>query len=108
MKIKLRITIEQLNAVISFVNNFLTTYRPNDEIQRINLKGFISSGMKKIITLSENNTPKDKVKTITFDINCVQAVYKAMFERENELCPYLTAMYNDIYIQTRKQLNLLP
>jgi len=105
MKIKLKITIEQLSAVINFANNYLLSH-VSDEIERINLKGFISSGMKKIISLSENNTPKDKVKTITFDVNCINAIHVAMYKREAELCPFLTAMYNDIYIQSRKQLNL--
>jgi hypothetical protein len=105
MKIKLRITIEQLSSVLVFVNGYLQDV--NDEIVRINLKGFISSSMKKIITLTENNTPKDKIKTITFDVNCISAVYTAMYNREKDLCPFLTAMYVDIYSQTRKQLNLL-
>jgi len=109
MKIKIKISIEHLSILIDFVKRYMDFYNYLDKdepMQYINLKGFVHFGMKKIITASENSQPKNKVKTISFDVNQINATYTAMFRKEADLCPLLTALYNDIYIQTSKQLRL--
>lgn len=115
MKVKLKITIEQLGFLIDFVRGYLKTEQGKlglSTLEGINLKSFIHFAMKKIIHASENSQLKSKPKTIAFDINVISAVEHSMWMNEENLTPYYLSLYIDMREQIRKQRmlanNLLP
>lgn len=105
MKVKCKISIQQFWALLNYLQN--NNFDGLTELQILNIRLFITSGLKKLIDLN-NLYPynKSKVKIFSIDINQYTAIMAQLTNDCKNLEPYILCTFVMLQQQNKQLLHL--
>lgn len=104
MKVKVKITVDQFQYLLSYIQgavNFDT-----DKLRVLNIRLFIKYGFKKMIDLKSEPYNTAKPKTFSVEINQYISLMSFLTNERNNLEPYTLAIYLTLQNQNKSLLSL--
>lgn len=106
MKVKVKLSIAQYWELLNYLQK--STFFGLTELQILNIRLFITSGLKKLIDLNALYPyNKSKIKIFSIDINQYIAITNILMLERDLLCPYMLATYLIIIDQHRTLISLM-
>jgi len=107
MKVKIKITVEQFQNLVNWIQR--STYNGLNDLSILNIRLFVGIGLKKIIDLrSEQFYQPQKIKTFSIEINQYTAIMACLTNERNFLDPYTLSIYLTLQNQNKQLLTLIP
>ena len=105
MKVKFKLSIEQYYHLLNYLQN--SVFTGLTELQILNIRTFIKTGLKKLIDLqSVYSFNHKKIKTFSVDINQYTAIIADLSNEMQNLHPYILAIFTTLQNQNKQLLHL--
>jgi len=105
MKVTVKLTVAEFQSLLSYVQK--STYENINELQILNIRLFLSWGLKKLIDFKNTFGYSVQIKKISLEVNQYTAVMALLTNERNNLDPYMLAIFLTIQNQTKSLLKLV-